>query len=270
MKQVTVIIPLHVYMENLLNEALSSVIEAFTNEEAIITFVGPKAICENAKNAFMKLTNNNYTINIVENNNLDFATQINKAVFDCTTQYFTILEFDDTLKPYYNTVMQNYINQNPFTSVVLPIVEFYDEHKIYAGFGNEIVWDAAFASINEETEQDNLGVIDSDVLNGFMDFHCTGGLFKTEDFISSGGLKPSMKIAMWYEFLLRLVNLGKSIYVVPKVCYAHLFGRNNSYSDIMHKSITPEEGQFLINYAKEDYINTKDSNKEYKKENEQQ
>ena len=49
---------------------------------------------------------------IVENDNLDFATQINKAVFDCSTQYFTILEFDDTFRPYYNTVMQEFIEKN--------------------------------------------------------------------------------------------------------------------------------------------------------------
>ena len=270
MKPITVIVPLHVYMEDLLKEALSSLITAFKEDTVIVTFVGPKGICENAQNLFKTLTTKEYSINIVENDNLDFATQINKAVFDCSTQYFTILEFDDTFRPYYNTVMQEFIEKNQVTSVILPITELYDEKDEFVGFCNEIVWDAAFANINEETEEDNLGVIDSEILEAFMDFHCTGGLFKTEDFITVGGLKTSMKVAMWYEFLLRIANVGKGIYVVPKACYSHLIGRNNSFNDIMHKTITPEEGRFLINYAKEDYINTEDSNKKYEEEKQQE
>ena len=93
MKPITVIVPLHVYMEDLLKEALSSLITAFQEDTVIVTFVGPKGICENAQNLFKTLTTKEYSINIVENDNLDFATQINKAVFDCSTQYFTILEY---------------------------------------------------------------------------------------------------------------------------------------------------------------------------------
>lgn len=268
MKQITVIIPLHVYDEENLLDAIISVYNGFYRNTTTIMFVGPSDICAKAKD----LANNQckegdgWKITVVENDDTDFATQINKAVFKCTTQYFTIVEYDDGVKEYYSDIMSKYIERHTDTSVILPLVEFYEPNGEFIGFGNEIVWDSAFASIDEETREDKLGVIDFDVLGRFMDFNCTGGLFKTEDFISIGGLKSSMKIAAWYEYLLRLTNIGKTVWVIPRICYSHLIGRKDSYSEIMKSIISPEEGKFLIDYAKTDYVNLNDSNLKYEPE----
>lgn len=265
MKQITVIIPLHVFDEENLKDAIKSVYSSFNKDITTLMFVGPKEICEQANKLSQIISHPEdiFKTTLVINDETDFSTQINKAVFKCTTQYFTILEFDDGYKEYYNDVMQKYIERHSDVSLVLPLIECYSKEGNFIGFGNEIVWDPTFASTDEETREDKLGVIDYDALQRYMDFNCTGGLFKTEDFISVGGLKPSLKIAAWYEFLLRLTNIGKNVFVVPRICYSHLIGRKDSYGETMQLSLTPEEGKFLIDYARTDYVNLSDSNLKY-------
>ena len=264
MKQVTVIVPLHIYDEINLTDSLNSFIETFTEDFAVLSFVGPKDVCENAVKLFNKLTNKKYKVTLIENEDTEFNKQINIAVLKCATPYFSILEFDDAYTEHYQKVMEKYIQLHPETSVILSINQFFNIKGDFIGFCNEIAWDASFIKKNENTREEELGYITYDELNDFMDFNCTGGLFKTEDFISAGCLKSSMKIASWYEFLLRITNLGKKVFVLPKVIYSHLIGREGSYGELMHKGLSNEEGKFLIDYAKTDYVNLSDSNLKYK------
>ena len=101
-----------------------------------------------------------------------------------------------------------------------------------------------------------------------MDFNCTGGLFKTEDFISLGGLKKSLKIAAWYEFLMRVCYKSKKIYVLPKIGYLHTVGREDSYMEQMQKTLTQEEGKFLIDTARQEYFFKEDRNIQFTKSQE--
>ena len=101
------------------------------------------------------------------------------------------------------------------------------------------------------------------MLNTYMDFFAHGALFNTEDFISLGGLKASLKVAAWYEFFLRCCHKSKEIYVVPKIGYFHYIDTKNSYSEISKSEITPEEGQWLISIAKEEYFFKEDRNKKF-------
>ena len=118
-----------------------------------------------------------------------------------------------------------------------------------------IAWSASFAN--------EIGFIDLDCLDTYMDFNVTGSFIKTEDFISIGGLKPSLKIAAWYEFLLRACHNSLKVFVVPKVGYSHTLSREGSYMNETKKDISPEEGKWLIATAKEEYFFKEDRKKKY-------
>lgn len=252
MKNITIIIPLHIYEEKFLEKALKSV--PVRGEEYTLLFVGPKEICNKAEKLVKKLKIE-LPVTKCENNETDFVTQINKAVFQCKDQYFTVLEFDDEFTDCYFRVMQRYAEEHPEYSVILPVNEYYNANGEIIGFGNEIALGSSFA--------DTIGLVGVSELEDYMDFNCTGGLFKTEDFISVGCLKKSLKIASWYEFLLRTAYKSKKIYVIPKFGYKHTVGREGSYMVDTQKAITQEEGKFLIQTAKQEYFFKEDRNKTF-------
>lgn len=256
MKKITIIVPLHEYNEKYLKRALSSINlgEAKNNKYYEILFVGPTEVCEQAEK--LNKTINNFETRSIVNTETDFQTQINKAVFDCVTPYFTILEYDDMYTSNYFKNMQEFIKKHSEYSVILPINEYITTEEEVVSFGNEIALDPSFA--------DTIGVIGLEELQLFMDFNCTGGLFKTEDFISIGGLKKSLKIASWYEFLMRLCYKSKKIYVLPKIGYNHTIDREDSYMSVEQKRITQEEGKFLIDTAKQEYFFKEDRNITFK------
>lgn len=252
MKKITVIVPLHEYNEQYLKRALSSINfgETKNNKYYEILFVGPQDVCEQAEQ--LNKTINQYETRSLVNNETDFQTQINKGVFDCVTPYFSILEYDDVYTNNYFKNMQELIKKHAEYSVILPVNEYVTTKDEMVSFGNEIALDPSFA--------DEIGFIGLDELQLFMDFNCTGGLFKTEDFISLGGLKKSLKIATWYEFLLRACYKTKKIYVMPKIGYVHTIDRSDSYMNTAQSQITQEEGKFLIDTARQEYFFKEDRN----------
>lgn len=262
MENVSYIIPLNVFNKTVtegLKRAFKSLEEIEGNAEDEIIFVGPQKVIEKA--AALLSDKNTREVNLVANEeNTDFFNQVNLAVFSCTTPFFSILEFDDAYKPYWNTEAQKYAVASN-ASIILPINEFVVNGE-FSSFGNEIVWSSIFA----EKEEEVLGYISSETLNSFMDFNLTGALIRTEDYISIGGLKPSLKIAAWYEFLLRATYNNKVIYVAPKVGYEHTIQRAGSYSDTAFKSISEEEGKWLIATAKQEYFFKEDRNKTFEQE----
>ena len=93
MKNITIIVPVHVFDETLLNRAINSIPDK-ENELYTLLFVGPKDICKKSEK-LAKKCGIKFQIVSVENDDTDIQTQINKAVFSCVTKYFTVLEFDD-------------------------------------------------------------------------------------------------------------------------------------------------------------------------------
>ena len=261
MEKVTYIVPIHEFKsetKKLLSRALGSLEAMETGAEDEVIFVGPLDIVQKAVVWYSETVPSSKfkEIGVVPNDgSTDVFTQINKAVNSCSTPYFSVLEFDDAFKPYWNQVAQKYAEETP-ASVLLPIDEFYTDGQ-FSSFGNEVVWSSTFA----QSENEKVGFVSLDSLDTFMDFNVTGALIKTEDFISLGGLKPSLKIAAWYEFLLRAAYNGKTIFVVPKIGYEHTLGRKGGYSETAFKEISREEGKWLIATAKREYFFKNDRNK---------
>lgn len=242
MKDITVIIPLvDSGDEKLLEKARKSI-----KGVSSIIYVGPKdALPEKLKSGESTVKNEGET---------DFCSQINLALELVKTKYFSILEFDDEYTPIWFKNVEDYVKKCPVeASVYLPLVEIYDfnsQDKSPIGYANEAVWASAFS--------DEIGCIDATCLEDYSEFNLTGAVFNTKDFKEIGGLKPSIKFAFWYEFLLRAAHNEKRLFVIPKVGYHHFMNRSGSLMDVCQKELSNEEAEKWMEIAKKEYFFTKE------------
>jgi hypothetical protein len=187
----------------------------------------------------------------------DFCTLVNTAVNIIDEKWFSILEFDDVYTNIWFVEFEKYLKEHEDVSLFLPMVDLIDyEQKKFIGFNNEVAWANSFSN--------ELGFIDNDCLQEYFDFNVTGGIFDTDSWDEVGGLKPSIKLSFWYEFMLRMTNSDKKIYVIPKVGYQHFLGRPNSLLDKVNKEMTEDEGKFWIDTAKKEYKNKENKKIVYK------
>lgn len=255
MKNLSILIPVHKFNETIgtyLRKALKSV------PQDVKTYI----VCpdetrrEIIKDDFFSAFKNWVTVN----GETDFCSMVNTGVESCDTEYFSILELDDCYTPNFITSMLPYIEVNePDTKVFLSIQELYDATKDGepVGYINETAWASAFS--------DEIGFLDIESLEAYYNFNTTGAIINTAFFKKIGGLKPSIKISFWYEFLLRCIyNQGK-VYVVPKVCYQHTVNRLDSLTTEYTETISQEEGAWWIELAQEEYFFNEDRKKTYPK-----
>lgn len=248
-KDITVIIPLHIFNEDvskLLNEAIESVpkdvkivISCFKGlKNEIVGSIGKK----------------NKNIEIQESEKSDFCSIINNT--EISTEWFSILEYDDIYSDIWFKTVCEYETYYPEYSIMLPLEDLYDfTNGKFVGNGNEAPWASSFSN--------SLGEIDNDCLQEFYDFYMTGGMFKTSDFKEVGMLKASMKLTFWQEFMLRATNLGKKIYVIPKVGYVHMLNRKGSLIDEYKNTILEKEADFWFKLARKECFFKEDRNKTY-------
>ena len=255
MNKITTIVPVHKFddeVKTLLETAVKSFVETSKNNPSDLMFVGPKEVLEQVK--AMNLGEAVY----IENENAWFSAQINAAAKKVKTDYFAILEYDDEFTPIWFDNVVRYINTGDDISVFLPLTEVFDaEHKEMGpvGYVNEAVWASSFS--------EKLGYFDNECLQDYLIFNTTGGVFKTKDFIEIGGLKESMKLSFWYEFLLRAINKEKNVFVIPKVGYFHLVNRNGSLEDDYAKNMSDRESEFWVELARKEYLYKTDRKKTY-------
>lgn len=262
MEEIVVIIPVHEYndkIKEMLTNAISNLNTPIciscleeTGNKIEADFTTPLMICTVAKNS-------------------KFQTLVNAAVKHLHKnkyKWFSILEFDDTYNGFWFDEVHNYYKTNPDVSVFLPLTQLIMEDEknglSFVGYGNEAPWASAFSN--------EIGFIDFEVLSNYFDFYLTGGVFNIDDFVSVGGLKESMELTFWYEFLLRLTNKEKKVYVIPKLGYNHLVNRLGSLSRNYRENMEKEEAQWWHDLAKQECYFTRDRNKTYdkNKENEEE
>lgn len=250
MNNITIIIPIINFKENysLFNKAVNSIVGVpYSNVIAIYGTEDEEYV--------KKYKNENGISFLLNTGKTDFCSQINFGVSSCNTEFFSILEIDDEYSKNWFSNVEKYITERPDIDIYTPIVElrdFKDEGKMFS-FANEIVWANSFSN--------EIGIIDYDCLENFYDFNMTGSVFRKNEFISLGGLKPSIKISFFYEFLLRASSKGLKIYVIPKIGYYHYVNRDGSLIDLYQKEITEEEAKEWYNLAKIEYSYKEDRNK---------
>lgn len=256
MTLITTIIPIHKYDEEvkgLLGIAVNSFKEAnkHTKTPADLMFVGPKEVLESVKKDITD------EATYVENENSWFSAQINAAAKKVKTDYFAILEYDDEFSPIWFNNVEKYINTGDDIAVYLPLTEVFDyqnKNQGPIGYVNEAVWASSFS--------ERLGYFDNECLQDYLIFNTTGGVFRTKDFIEVGGLKESMKLSFWYEFLLRAINKDKNVFVIPKVGYFHIVNRNGSLAT-EYATMDERESEFWVELARKEYPFKTDRKKTY-------
>lgn len=246
MKDITIIIPLHKFNEeikDLLNNAFESIRknqESYTFGKLIPMVVAPNEILEEVGEAFGE----DKYYHICKNNseNTDFCSQINIAAKKVTTDYFSILEFDDTYTDNWFKMAHDYYYTNESVSLFLPINILTDEQYKQFQYNNEIAWASAFS--------EEIGYLDYECLQDYPTFNLTGGIFNTNDFNSIGGFKPSIKIAFNYELLLHMTKKELKVFVVPKEGYIHVVGRKGSLTEEYNNTMKMDEIKKWFNMAK--------------------
>lgn len=244
MDKVTIIIPLHKFEEDekkYLPRAVESINDLEGIENVSVIAVGPKDVLDAAKET---LDTCKAALTSLENDETDFASQVNKAVYSVVDPYFMVLEFDDILNKFALKNLEEYKRDEGDAAVYLTISEMRNTNGDFMSFINEIAWSASFA--------DNIGYIDEDALKSYADFNVTGAFIKTETFLEVGKLKPSFGIAAWYEFLLREAHNDNIIYVIPKIGYVHTSGREDSYFNTFAKEHDAAYISWLVKHAPEE------------------
>lgn len=138
-------------------------------------------------------------------------------------------------------------------SIFLPLNIVTDTNEAHWQYANEI---ALSASVS-----DNIGFIDSEILEMWTGFNLTGAIFNTSDFIKVGKYKPSIKVAFNYELMLRMADKKLKMFVVPKEGYVHIIGRPNSLTDTYTKEIAPEDLKLWFDLAKREHTYDHDRGK---------
>lgn len=253
MKELGIIIPMHEFgKENIeqLKKAVASVLE-----DTPICLSVPKGTKSTLFNGL-----SNVTVVKSTDDGTSFAELVENGVRafnkNPDVKWFSILEFDDTYTPIWLTNVKKYIEFMPETSVFMCLEDITDfNNGKYIGFGNAEAWASSFSN--------EIGYIDNDCLQNYFDFYLTGSVFNLKDWLEVGGLKPSIKIAFWYEWMLRATNKGKEIFVIPKVGYNHTLGREASLVEKYKKEIDKEETQWWFDLAKREAYFIEDRNKTY-------
>ena len=253
MKDLTIIIPIHEYKKEYLDRALNSVVNF---GECKVSIVGPESVLSEVKEGSVDIISTLNNVTFVPNNgtSFGFCDNVNVGVFACTTQYFCILEFDDIITPTWVKNVSEHAKIYKDVSAFLPLIEMTNDKTPDAiSFANELAWSTSFV--------DELGYLDVEALKAYYDFSICGGVFKTEDFISIGGLKQSLLIASTYELLLRMAHNSKKIYVIPKIGCIHTYGRDGSYMVTAKNEISQKHGEWLIKTAQQEMFFKEDRNK---------
>lgn len=264
MKDILVIIPVHKY-DNEVGDLLTRAIKSVPLSYPINISLSKEVFTLNSKeigNIIKSLRSENdapITAISYAEDGTDFCSLVNNAISD-KYEWFSILEFDDEFSPIWFDNVEREMEYKTDVSVFLPLTELVDfNKKVFVSYGNEAPWASSFSN--------EIGYIDNESLQQFFDFYLTGGIFNVKDWINCGGLKASIKLTFWYEFMLRLTNNNKKIYVIPKLGYRHFVNRENSLYDIYKKTITNEESKWWYELAKEECFFKNDRNKTYENRN---
>lgn len=256
MEKYKIIVPVHEFNKDV-SELLKRCLNSVPENIGVIVVTS----CENLP--IDKVYSNVSYVYIKTDKKENFATLVNagfnEAKKDSNCQYASILEYDDEFNAIWFEEVEKEISDKPDVSVFLPLTEIIDFNtNKFLSYGNEAPWASSFSS--------EIGYIDNESLQQFFDFYLTGSVFNLKDWNYINGLKESIRLSFWYEFLLRLTHNGKKAYVIPKLGYKHYVNRKDALHIMYQTEMSEEESQWWYNLALEEYTYKKDRKKEYKTE----
>lgn len=254
MSNITIIIPVHEFNDKVkgyLTKGLDSiklqvgvsipkikvVFTSAAEEGGILTFLSEYSAASNIQ------------IDSIKNEGkTDFCGQINLGVQNTTTDYFSILEYDDEYSVIYFKNIEKHIAAMPEVGMFLPFtVDVDDKTSTPAQMVNQTIWSKGYVG-----ENGVLGFLNIKSLNDYSFYTIGGSVLKKSEFEAVGGLKSNIKLAFTYEFILRFLENANKIYSVPKFGYKHIINREGSlfhnYSVMMPK----HERKFWFETAKKE------------------
>lgn len=251
MKNLTIIIPVGTLQGESDIELLKRAVGSAGNNKTIV--VGPTETINSLKGQ------NIGDVILLENKGGDtsYPGNVMYALGEVKTDYFSPLEYDDEYTGiWFDNVEKYMVHEGIGTFAYLPLTEVVDyETKKHIGYANEAVWASSFS--------DEIGCYDIQAMTYYMGFNVSGGVFRKDAFIAMGGLKTSMKMMYWYEFMLRALYKEKRIFVIPKVGCLHTVNRPGGLTDTQSRTIDEKEADWWIELSKQEYFFPQDRNKQY-------
>ena len=252
----TVIIPIHEYNDELslfLDKAVESVFKQQRQTELPqVVLVYPADLNDAIvgfrdgmirKNQNSGTTFNNFTL-VPNIGKTDYQSQVNLAVDLITTDYFSVLEFDDEYGTTFFDNAQKYIKSYPQIDVFLTMMIEVNEKNEGIKLTNETVWAQQFVGENGE-----MGYLNANALKQYTDFKLSGAVIKKSEFKNIGKYKINIKLTFMYEFLLRALNNASKVFSIPKIGYKHLATREGSLFDNYLKTMPVPERKFWFDTA---------------------
>jgi len=252
MNNITIIIPIHEFSENI-STYLDKAIESIEKQEGVNEkpklIVISAAECGDTVLEYLKSKENLVYTHVKNEEKTDYQSQVNLAVESVTTDYFSVLEFDDEFGTTFIKQAEKYISAYPSIDIFLNLIIEVNEKNEGIKLTNETVWAQQFVGENGE-----MGYLNVNALKQYTDFKLSGAIIKKSEFKNIGGYKSNIKLAFMYEFLLRAINNACKVFTIPKINYKHLAVRENSLFDNYQKTMPVAERKFWFEIA------TKESN----------
>jgi len=251
--ELSVIIPVHEFDETV-EKYLKTALDSVKNQEeannlfpAVIIVSASEVVKNNIDELISKIELPFTPQTIINQGNTSFQGQVNFGVNNINTKYFTILEFDDELSIKFLKNYKRYTFAYPDIDLFMSIIVEVNEENRPLKLTNEPVWSKQFVG-----ENGIIGYLNAKALSQYTDFKIAGSIFKTEEYKNNGMLKTKIDLTFNYELLLRYVNMGSKIFVIPKTIYKHVVTRPNSLFAKYATTMTLKERKFWFETAKKE------------------
>jgi hypothetical protein len=251
MSKVTVILPIHEFGENTkkyLDLAVQSVLMQVGSNPSLLIVYTHRAE-EGGLLAYLAEKNFGEKVTTIKNEEkTDFCGQVNFGVKNSTTDFFSVLEFDDEYSTFYFRNVDKYIDGLTDVSLFLPItIDVDDKNNSPLQLVNQNIWSKGYVG-----ENGVLGYLNAKSLGDFSYYTLGGAIFKKSDFVAVGGLKSNIVLSFTYEFILRFLNNGNKIYTIPKFGYKHVINRDGSLFMGLGAVLTNDDRRFWFETAKKE------------------
>jgi hypothetical protein len=251
MNNVTVILPIHEFGEltkKYIDLAIQSVLMQVGASPSLLIVYTHRAE-EGGLLTYLAEKNLGERVSTIKNEEkTDFSGQVNFGVKNITTEFFSILEYDDEYSTVYFRNVEKYLAGLPEVSMFLPItIDVDDKTNSPLQLVNQNIWSKGYVG-----ENGVLGFLNAKSLNDFSFYTIGGAVIKKSDFLAVGGLKSNIVLAFTYEFILRFINNGNKIYTLPKFGYKHTINRDGSLFMGYGASLTNDERRFWFETAKKE------------------
>ena len=258
---ISVIIPIHtvIDLDQYLPKALESVTKNTIQPDEILIV---RCACPEVTQFLTEYDFGNLVekVRVIETQKTkEYAHMVNSAVEEISTDYFSILEFDDEYSSIWFKNAVKYIKAYPDVDVFLSHVIDVDQNNNFIGTTNEVTWSLGFVQgMTPEESYSNLGFLDLEALKTYPNFQLSGAVIKKSTFEDIGGIKNNLKLSFIYEFLLRMTYNGYKVMTIPKSGYKHMNMRPYSlfwrYRNDDRYKLSQDEGKFWMQTAMKEYF----------------